>query len=97
MQENKKDRNFSKARELLQAELDIVQLIRQLRFFNVAIDSLLLPRKAELLREASKKTYVGERQLVQYEYREDEEFQMRSVVQRDEIVDYDSNDQKRRV
>ena len=54
MKLSKKDRLFSKAREHLLTELDVVALLRSIRFFNTAISSMQLsPYKINQLQQAS--------------------------------------------
>ena len=48
---NKRNRNFAKAREKLTYEMDLVRLIRQLRFFKVVTNNLLVPEKVARLKK----------------------------------------------
>ena len=56
-----------------------------------------MPQKAEQLKQVSQKTYVGERQFSQYEYKQNEEYQMKSVALNDDIADHDNSAEKRRM
>ena len=56
MKISKHDRLFIKAREHLLTELDVVALLRSIRFFNTAISSMqLTPSKINQLKQASKR------------------------------------------
>ena len=46
---------FARARDLLNEDLDVVTLIQRLRFFEDALNKLLLPKEIATLRAVSKK------------------------------------------
>ena len=52
---SKKDQLFEEARERLQKELDLVGILKQLRFFQIAFRSVLSPKAILLLKEKSEK------------------------------------------
>ena len=58
LRKRRRDRVFERAREKLGRELDLVQLLQQIRFFSLAIDSLLVPAKVNSLRKMSEKVQI---------------------------------------
>ena len=56
---NKKDRFFAKARKNLQDELEIVSIIRQLRYVKAAISTLITSQKAFQLKQENDRKLIG--------------------------------------
>ena len=56
---SKKDRLFAKARDCLQDELEIVSLLRKLRFVKAAISTLISPQKVNQLKLENDKQIIG--------------------------------------
>ena len=56
---SKKDRLFAKARDCLQDELEIVLLLRKLRFVKAAISTLITPQRVNQLKLENDKQIIG--------------------------------------
>ena len=54
MRRNRHDKLFIEGRERLTQEMDVVRLLKQLRYFDLAITELLSPIKASEYREQAK-------------------------------------------
>ena len=59
MKISKQDRFLAKARNRLQDELEIVSILRQLRYAKAAITTLIIPQKAYQLKQENDRQLIG--------------------------------------
>ena len=62
LKKRKLDRDFDAARERLLHEMDLVHLIRNVRFFKMAIVSLLPSDKIALIKDKTDKASIEDKQ-----------------------------------
>ena len=58
LKKQRKDLQFEKARELLQDEIDLIKLIRQVRFLSAAVDCLISTDDAFKIRQQTKRHLI---------------------------------------
>ena len=63
LRKKKKDEDFTTARKQLSLEMDLVNLIRNIRYLKAAVESIMTPEKARKLKLFTKRRPVDESEM----------------------------------